>query len=367
MNFTNSKDPPMEIESGQLYNFVNVLSVPAAILDPVYDAGGEILDFIYEHLNLPASQSLNSTGTDLTGQKFLGTFFNERRGELLENLKEVFMDGTSLKQGISISVDSVLSPINAVRFGNKLIIQWEDEKRYKDQAERISILQSSNRELEQFAYIASHDLQEPIRMVMSFTQLLQKRYANKLDEDADQFIYYAVDGAKRMKELIDKLLEYSRVSTVKKKWKEINTNQIVENIVEDYGIILNETGTELKFSKLPVVVTDESLLNRVFSNLISNSIRYRGTETPEIVISAEENASEWIFSVADNGIGIEKEYFEKIFLMFQRLHGKTTYPGMGMGLAICKRIIDTLGGRIWLDSSPGTGTTFYFTIPKDTL
>ncbi len=354
------KDTPLKTDIGDLYSFLDILPIPAAMLDAMYNAEGEIYDFIFTYLNTPALQSLNSSSENLVGESFSNSSFHTGQTDILEKLKNVFTQGVSFKEDKSSS-----RGVNAVRFDHKILIQWNEVNQTRDQAKTISLLQNSNKELEQFAYIASHDLQEPIRMVMSFTQLLQRRYADKLDDEANEFIYYAVDGARRMKELIDKLLEYSRVGTEKRKWKKISVSTILHNIIEDYDVKLEETGININYGEMPVVISDESLLTRIFTNLISNAIKYRNENNPEINISAGENNHEWIFSITDNGIGIEKEHFEKIFLMFQRLHGKTKYPGMGMGLAICKRIVDSLGGRIWLESGIDKGSTFYFTIPKE--
>ncbi len=350
-----------------LISLLDILLVPAAIVEPLHNAEGRIDDFTSVYVNDPAVQFLNVPKEELEGQSFSLLFPEYYTRKFKEDLIQVF-NASMVKMIIAdknnpaLPVDSM--KINAVKIGAQIILNWKETGKIDEQAETIRLLSNSNQELEQFAYIASHDLQEPIRMVMSFTQLLEKRYSNQLDEDGKEFIYYAVDGARRMKELIDKLLEFSRVKTVQKRWKEIDLTRLIENIIDDFEMTLNNTKARIKYSDLPVIFSDESLVSRIFSNLISNSLKYRRDGIPEIKITSEENEIEWIFAIADNGIGIEEEYFEKIFLMFQRLHGKTEYPGMGMGLAICKRIVDTLGGRIWLESQPEQGTVFYFTIPK---
>ncbi len=351
----------------KLISLLDVLRIPAVVIEPLYDSGGEIHDFRSIYVNDPAVKSLNGSRNEIEEQSFSIFFPGYNTDKLSDQLKQVFSEATSKE--ITAEKNDPLLPgsslqINAVRIGEQIILNWKEDGKLEDQTETIRLLKNSNQDLEQFAYIASHDLQEPIRMVMSFTQLIEKRYSYLFDEEGKEFIYYAVDGARRMKALIDKLLEFSRVRTVQRKWKEIDINQLIENIIDDFGMTLHDKNTRIKYNNLPVIVSDESLVSRIFSNLISNALKYSRDNIPEINISAEENAKEWIFSIADNGIGIKKEYFEKIFLMFQRLHGKTEYPGMGMGLAICKRIVDTLGGRIWLESQPDLGTSFYFTIPK---
>ncbi|MCW3070276.1 MAG: sensor signal transduction histidine kinase [Bacteroidetes bacterium] len=224
-------------------------------------------------------------------------------------------------------------------------------------------LTRSNAELEQFAYVASHDLQEPLRMVTSYVQLLEKRYRDKLDQDANEFIAFAVDGSNRMRTLIQSLLEYSRVNRIKP-FEPINVNEVLEVVLHDLREPIQKNDAVVKVNELPRIVGDHTLIGQLFQNLISNAIKFRGTQAPEIIISAEEKENEFLFSVKDNGIGIDKEYSKKIFVIFQRLHTKDKYPGTGIGLAICKKIVERHGGEIWMESEPGKGSVFYFTISK---
>ena len=221
----------------------------------------------------------------------------------------------------------------------------------------------SNKELEQFAYIASHDLQEPLRMVASYTQLLARRYEGKLDSDADDFIGFAVDGATRMQELINGLLTYSRVGTRGKDLEPTDCEVIYERTLQNLQRAIEESGASLTHDPLPTVVADDIQLGQLFQNLISNAIKFRSKEPPRIHVSAKQEANEWVFSVSDNGIGIDPEFAERIFAMFQRLHNRTEYPGTGIGLAVCKKIVERHGGRIWVESELGKGTVFYFTMP----
>lgn len=225
-------------------------------------------------------------------------------------------------------------------------------------------LARSNAELEQFAYVASHDLQEPLRMVTSYVQLLEKRYKDKLDQDANEFIAFAVDGSNRMRTLIQSLLEYSRVNRVKP-FEPINVNELLEVVLHDLRDTIQTSHAVVKVNKLPEIFGDHILIGQLFQNLISNAIKFKGEKEPEIIISGEIKENEYLFSVRDNGIGIDKEYSKKIFVIFQRLHTKDKYPGTGIGLAICKKIVERHGGEIWLDSAPGEGSTFYFTIRKN--
>jgi len=227
-------------------------------------------------------------------------------------------------------------------------------------------LERSNTELTQFAYVASHDLQEPLRMITSYVQLLARRYKDKLDDEANEFIDFAVDGATRMQQLINDLLAYSRAGTRDKPFKPTNCTTVVNRVIHNLKPAILENEAVITTNQLPTVMADELQLEQLFQNLISNAIKFRSRETPQIQISAIQNqVNEWVFSVQDNGIGIEPEYGERIFVIFQRLHTREKYSGTGIGLAICKKIVERHNGHIWFESQPGRGATFYFTIPCD--
>lgn len=224
-------------------------------------------------------------------------------------------------------------------------------------------LKRSNSELEQFAYVASHDLQEPLRMISSFTQLLERRYKNQLDDDAIDYIHYAVDGAKRMQELINDLLIFSRVKSKAGEFKSVDLDNVIDEVLFNLEIAIEKNDVVIIKEGLPVIFGDYSQMVQVFQNLIGNAIKYRSKKTPKIQIYSKKEDDYWLFSIKDNGIGIESEYFDHIFQIFKRLHSHDEYEGTGIGLAITKRIIDRHDGEIWVESKPGNGSTFYFTIP----
>jgi len=212
--------------------------------------------------------------------------------------------------------------------------------------------------------VASHDLQEPLRMVSSFTQLLQQRYRDRLDDDAHEFIQFAVDGASRMQRLINDLLEFSRVSTKGKPLALVALNEVLDTVRANLVVLIEEAGAMVTNGQLPSVMGDPTQLSQLLQNLIGNAIKFRGAAAPRVHVAACEREGEWMFAVKDNGIGIEPEYFDRIFVIFQRLHAVTDYPGTGIGLAVCKRIVERHRGRMWVESESGQGTTFFFTIPK---
>ncbi|MEO8370307.1 MAG: ATP-binding protein [Candidatus Solibacter sp.] len=224
-------------------------------------------------------------------------------------------------------------------------------------------LARSNADLQQFAYVASHDLQEPLRMVFSYMNLIAEQYSGKLDAEADEFIGYAVDGARRMRQLITDLLEYSRVGSRDQVWQPTHCDKVLQDVRANLSLTLEESRTVLTSSTLPVILAEPAQVTQLFQNLIANGIKFRGSEPPRIHVTATREGEWWKFSVADNGIGIDPAHHQRIFIIFQRLHDRTSYAGTGIGLAICNKIVNRLGGRIWVESEAGGGATFYFTIP----
>lgn len=245
----------------------------------------------------------------------------------------------------------------------------EDEKRLKELnqslAEKTKELERSNAELEQFAFVASHDLQEPLRMITGFLAQLEKKYSDVLDERAEKYIYFATDGAKRMRQIILDLLDFSRVGRIDTEKEKIDLNVLVKEVLSLNKKLITDTGASVHVQDLPEIVAARSPVRQLFQNLINNALKYHHHENiPEVKVSYSEVDEFWEFRVEDNGIGIKKEYDEKIFNIFQRLHGKEEFEGSGVGLAICKKIVEGHGGEIWVESEPGEGSTFYFTIAK---
>jgi PAS domain S-box-containing protein len=229
--------------------------------------------------------------------------------------------------------------------------------------ERTAELTRSNAEMERFVYIASHDLQEPLRMVASYLQLVDARYRKKLDDDAREFIEFAVDGAKRMQLLINDLLSYSRVGRKGQPFQPIDCEQALQMAMRNLQIAIQESGAQITHDPLPAVMGDATQLEQLFQNLLGNALKFRRDDPPKIHVGAKQKKGCWYLSVQDNGIGIEAQYFDRIFVVFQRLHGRSVYPGTGIGLAICKKIVERHGGEIWVESEFGKGSTFRFTIP----
>lgn len=267
-----------------------------------------------------------------------------------------------IKQG---AADYVLKD-RLTHLPEKLRRAMQDKRLREEHKRTLAELARSNQDLEQFAYVASHDLQEPLRMVATYTQLLAERYRGRLDADADKYIHYAVDGALRMQALVQDLLAFSRVGRQGTDLQSTDCNAVVEMAVKNLQSAVDESHAQVTYDRLPEVLADRSQLVQVFQNLIGNAIKFRGAEPPAIRISASKRRKEWVFAIVDNGIGIAPEHAEIIFAIFKRLHTAAEYPGSGIGLAICKKIIERLGGRIWVESQTGRGSTFKFALPATT-
>jgi PAS domain S-box-containing protein len=321
----------------------------------------------------PRAELLGQTVDRLLPERLRGRHPAERAGYTHEprtrpmgSMLELF---GRRRDGSEFPVEISLSPMQSS--GELLVISTiRDITPRKEADERLKAvaadLARSNAELEQFAYVASHDLQEPLRMVASYTQLLARRYQGKLDQDADEFIGFAVDGALRMQELINDLLTYSRAGTRPLELQPVDAGRLVDQIVSDLAVTIAESGASVTRADLPTVRADPPQLRQVFQNLVANGLKFhRVGVPPHVHISARRAGNLWTFAVRDNGIGIEPQYIARIFVLFQRLHTRADYPGTGIGLAICKKIVERHGGRIRVESEPEHGTTFWITLPAE--
>jgi PAS domain S-box-containing protein len=291
---------------------------------------------------------------DITERKRLERELGEKREQLEAQNEEL----QATEEELRVSNDELQAA------NEELHREVAERKRAEEELEQtMAALKQSNTELQNFAYVASHDLQEPLRMVSSFTQLLAKRYQDKLDSDADDFIGYAVEGANRMQRLISDLLEYSRVTTRGRPFVPTDAGAVFEQATNNLRLAIDEARAVVTCDPLPPVMADDMQMVQLFQNLIGNAVKFRGREPPRVHVSAKQEGEEWVFSVRDNGVGIEPQYFDRVFIIFKRLHSREDYPGTGAGLAVCKNIVERHGGRIWVESEPGKGSTFYFTIP----
>lgn len=343
------------------YNLFNSVSDAVYVMDRETGKVLDVNDTACKMYGYTREEWLTMTNTDVSAEP---EKTKKATKELPDKIPVRFhkkKDGTVFPLEITLGTFYLEGKQAIIAAGRDITERKQAEEKIRKYTEE---LQRSNKELEQFAYVASHDLQEPLRMVSSYTQLLERRYKDKLDRDAMDFIEFAVDGANRMKKLINDLLEYSRVTTRGKPFKKVDSHLIMGRAIANMQQAIAETAAIVTNDDLPSIWVDESQMVRVFQNLIDNALKFRGRESPRIHVSSQQGDGQWIFSIRDNGIGIEKQYEERVFEIFQRLHGRAEYPGTGIGLAICRRIVQRHGGKIWFESQPGRGTAFYFTISK---
>jgi PAS domain S-box-containing protein len=330
-------------------------------------------------LNVQAEKQFGYRRDELVGQKvksiipegFAERLLSDGLRSVDDALAQQIGTGIELtgrrKDGSGFPIEIMLSPLESAEgiLVTAAIRDITERKRSEEHlVKAVDELKRSNDELQQFAYVASHDLQEPLRMVASYTQLLAQRYKGRLDSDADEFIAFAVDGSNRMQGLIKDLLAYSRAGANGKALREIPSENALKEALTNLRATIEESGAVVTHDSLPAIITDDTQLAQVFQNLIGNAIKYRSAQVPHVHVSATKTGgNEWIFSVRDNGLGIDPQYFERIFILFQRLHGREEFKGTGIGLAICKKTLERLGGRIWVESEPGKGSTFCFALP----
>ena len=326
--------------------------------------------------NAAHARNLGTTPDKCIGKSDFDFFSREHAERALADEQQIIRSG----QPVIGKVERLTMRDGKQGWGSTTKLPWRDETgriigtfgltrditATKDAEEKLveerNLLARSNAELEQFAYVASHDLQEPLRAVASCVQLLKKRYEGKLDARAEEFITHAVDGTKRMQALITDLLAYSRVGTHIHPFEPTACDTVLAEALANLSVAIQESGAVVQHDPLPTLLADASQLGQVFQNLIGNALKFRSERPPEVRITARREAGAWLFAVSDNGIGIEPQYFDRIFRVFQRLHTRTRYPGTGIGLAICKKIVERHGGSIWIESQPDQGSTFYFTL-----
>ena len=333
-------------------------------------SGKEALELVEDHqfdmvlldLMMPGMNGLEALHAVKSNPKF-----ENLAVVMLSAFDEVDEIGQSLEAGAE---DYLLKPFNRIVLNARLHAILErnrlrnlERKRTLELEVADSELRRSNEELRRFASVVSHDLQEPLRMVTSYMQLLKRDLGESLTEDQAEYLNFAIDGGRRMSELIQDLLSYSRVSAVEPVREPVDFNEIVKDVQVHLRASIEESGARVVASELPEMIADGSQIRQLFQNLVSNAIKYRSDKPPEITISAKSEDGEWLFSVEDNGLGVDPENRQRIFEMFSRIHDRSV-PGTGIGLAICQRVVERLGGRIWVESTPGHGSTFYFTIPR---
>ncbi|MHB8543494.1 MAG: ATP-binding protein [Leptospirales bacterium] len=341
----------------------------------ILDTNGQIL-----HSNKTSTRIVGQATETLRGktlQEIMGIPKDEASlffGRICSQAREhEFWEGEisiSRPDGSSFQALGTLNTVQNASGGiSHYILEFRDrteENRVQEELNRrTQDLIRSNQDLEQFAYVASHDLQEPLRMVTSYTQLLARRYKGQLSPEADEFIGFAVDGASRMQSLINALLTYSRVGKHSREMVPVDTQVPFEQARSNLEVAISENRVSLTHDPLPTVMGDPVQLMQLFQNLIGNAVKFRGIDSPIIHVGAKKEGQEWVFSVSDNGIGIDPKFWSRIFVIFQRLHSKEEYPGTGIGLAMCKKIVEHHGGRIWLESNSGKGSTFYFSLKHD--
>ena len=366
-DITERKKAEEAIRLSNIYN----CSLIEASLDPLVTIGhdGKITD-----VNTSTEFVTGYSRDELIGTDFVNYFTEPEKAK--KGYKKVFNEGCVSDYALEIrhrngSITPVLYNASVYKDESGEVIGvfaaardiTERKKAEEILKLKLEELARSNAELEQFAYVSSHDLQEPLRMVTSYLQLLQRRYQGNLDDKADKYIHFAVDGAFRMQNLINDLLEFSRVTTRARDPVPMDSEFILDQVLSNLEVFIEENKPTVSHDPLPEVIADSTQLVQVFQNLIINGIKFHSEEAPKIHISAEKKESKWVFSVQDNGIGIDPQYSGKIFEVFKRLHKKEEYPGTGIGLAICKKIVERHGGHIWVESELGKGSTFYFTLP----
>ncbi len=363
----------LSIDYGHVYrqNHARTNTILSAIPDTILVFNREQkLSKIGDNNTIFARKQLASAQTEIAiGQSITELIPRDVITTFRNNIQKAFETNQMQEFEFQLKDGDILEYYEARALAGKeeIVISIRDISRRKKETETLRLysekLLHSNAELERFAYVASHDLQEPIRSITGFMQLLDKGYSKDLDEKARHYINRSISGAQRLQNLVQALLEYSRINTVEKTLEDVNCLTVLQQVSADLEASITESSAKIEYDTLPVIFGDHDLLKRLFQNLISNAITFNTQEIPMIKINSETKDGSWLFSVEDNGIGIDPKYFERIFVIFQRLHRQAEYPGTGIGLSICKKIVEVHGGQMWCKSQSGQGTTFYFSIP----
>ena len=331
----------------------------------IYDEQGEIIDAVLIDAN-PAALEIYGASTldELRGKRFSEMASPEMTVSALRVVKRMRASGKAITEEEHSDINGRDYLVTAAPFGEDQVITTSIDITARKMAE--DQLRRSNADLQQFAYVASHDLKEPLRMVTSYLQLLEKVNDGKWDGNSEEYIRFAVEGASRMKTMVEDLLAYSRIDTRSTPFAPVDMESVMSTVLKDLRVSIDESGATIDHDHLPTITADKGQMVKLLENLVGNAIKFRGDAPPTVLVSATMRGSEWLFSVEDNGIGVDQKYADRLFQMFQRLHDREDYPGTGIGLAIAKKIVEHHGGRIWFESEGGKGTTFFFTIPHRT-
>ncbi|MGE5402735.1 MAG: ATP-binding protein [Ignavibacteriales bacterium] len=374
VDFTAQKLYDLKHQTELIHLAVENMLDPFVILSAERDESNKIIDFIYLYVNKEAEKANNLRREDTIGKRLLDVFPNFRDSNMFNEYVNVCETGNPvMKEGVYMEFANKYQTIKGIfhtrinKLDEGIIVTYRDITESKNAEEKINAmmteLERSNRELEQFAQIVSHDLQEPLRTVSQFTKLLLDKNKGELNPQSQEFASFITEGTNRMTLLLRDLLKYARLTSQARPFETIDFNKLVADVLHDLSMQINENKTEIDVDPMPTLSADPVQMRQLFQNLIEYAIKFKNERKSVIKVSAQNRINEWLFSVSDNGIGIDPQFSERIFLIFQRLNERERYAGSGVGLAICKKIIERHNGRIWVESEEGKGSTFYFTIP----
>jgi PAS domain S-box-containing protein len=374
VDFTAQKLYDLKQQTELVHLAVENMLDPFVILTADRDESNKIIDFIYIYVNKEAEKANNLRREDTIGKRLLDVFPNFRDSNMFQEYVNVCETGKPvMKEGVYMEFANKYQTIKGIfhtrinKLDEGIIVTYRDITETKNAEEKIDAMMKelarSNRELEQFAQIVSHDLQEPLRTVNQFTKLLLEKNKAQFNTQSQEFASFISDGTNRMALLLRDLLKYARLTSQAKPFEEVDFNKVVADVLQDLSLQIKENKTEINVDPMPTLKADPVQMRQLLQNLIENAIKFKNERKSIIKVSALNRVNEWLFSVSDNGIGIDPQFSDRIFLVFQRLNEREKYEGSGLGLAICKKIIERHNGRIWVESEEGNGSTFYFTIP----